>query len=161
MTSGIQTYLALLVAGLCLFGFEIFIPGGILGLIGAILLVGAVIAGFFAFDPPWNYVSLVAISLLAGINIWAWIFILPKTRVGKSMTLSTDGSSFKSAEERPDWVGKEGIAKTDLRPSGLAVIDGKTLDVITDAVWVSRGASIRVEKAEGARILVREIQKSA
>lgn len=60
-------YLFLLVLGLILFGLEIFVPGGILGAIGGVLLIGAMIAGFSPEVFGSNGGMLSAILILVGV----------------------------------------------------------------------------------------------
>ncbi|MBU0678899.1 MAG: hypothetical protein KJ626_12370 [Verrucomicrobia bacterium] len=160
MESSFQWYLILLVAGLFLIGVEIFIPGGILGFLGGLALVGAVIAGFFAFPPPWDFISAVAIVLLSGACLVLWVKFFPGTRIGKQLTLQKDGSTFKSSgNESKDLVGREGVAVTDLRPAGIASIDGIRIDVVADGAWIEDGSPVRVIAASGNHITVCEVKK--
>ena len=46
------TYLILLTSGFALIGIEIFIPGGILGIIGLVLWIIAAFLGWNTFDYP-------------------------------------------------------------------------------------------------------------
>ena len=43
-----------------------------------------------------------------------------------------------------------------LRPSGIAEIDGKRIDVVADGDFISKGEGIVVTQAEGIRILVKK-----
>jgi membrane-bound serine protease (ClpP class) len=50
-----------------------------------------------------------------------------------------------------------GIALTDLRPSGIATIDGERVDVVTEGEHISEGESIEVVLDEGYRHVVRRV----
>ncbi|MDO9464929.1 MAG: NfeD family protein [bacterium] len=60
-----------------------------------------------------------------------------------------------SSTEMHTLVGKRGVAHTNLRPAGKAMIDDKLWSVMTDGDFIEEGAEIVVEKVEGNRILVK------
>lgn len=57
-------------------------------------------------------------------------------------------------------VGKDGVAQTDLRPSGTALILGEYLDVLTDGEFIPQGSSIQVVEVNPPRIIVRAVVES-
>lgn len=66
-------------------------------------------------------------------------------------------SGYSSYDEKTsDYVGKQGIVATNLRPAGTAIIDGKRVDVVTRGDYIEEGPEIRVTAVEGARIVVRK-----
>ena len=64
-------------------------------------------------------------------------------------------TGYTSAARREDLVGKEGIALTDLRPSGTGLFGEERIDVVSESQWVERGSSIRIIASEGYRQVVR------
>lgn len=58
-----------------------------------------------------------------------------------------------------DYIGKTGIAKTTLRPSGTAIFDGELVDVVTLGEFIVAGTEIYVTSVEGMRVIVKENQK--
>jgi membrane-bound serine protease (ClpP class) len=56
---------------------------------------------------------------------------------------------------RTDLLEKTGVAKTALRPSGTAVIDGERVDVVTEGNLIEPGTPVRVVAVEGLRVVVR------
>jgi membrane-bound serine protease (ClpP class) len=52
-------------------------------------------------------------------------------------------------------AGRGGVAVTDLRPSGIAEIDGERVDVVSDGGYVAAGEPITVVRDEGYRRVVR------
>jgi membrane-bound serine protease (ClpP class) len=158
MHVALQVYLILLLAGLFLIGAEIYLPGGVIGILGVLSLLGAVVAGFFAFGTQGGFLSAIAIIVLSGICVIVWIKYFPRTGMGKLLTLSQDGKGFKSAAPGlQDLVNKDGIAQSILRPSGIALIDGQRIDVVAEGNWISNGARVRVVAVEGSRVVVREM----
>ena len=161
MTSAAQIFVILVVVGLFLIGAEIFLPGGVIGVIGALALLAAAGMGFAAFGLQGGMLSALIIVVLTGVCIVLWVKYFPSTRMGKHLMLSQDGKQFKSAAaELKDLAGKDGVALSVLRPSGIAQIEGKRVDVVADGSWIEQGKPIRITAVEGSRVLVREITPS-
>ncbi len=151
----IQVFSVLLVSGLLLLGAEIFVPGGVLGAFGGMLLLGAVVAGFPAF-PGYGHFVAIGILFLVGIAIALWIHIFPRSRVGQAMTVSEDESDFSAVQDGlKELLGAQGEAKSDLRPGGFAMINGRRIDVVTEGSMIDRGTPITVVDVEGNRVVVR------
>jgi membrane-bound serine protease (ClpP class) len=149
----------LFVLGLALLVSELFIPSfGILGTLGAVsLITGVVTASHNALTAL--YALLVAFVVAAIIvyviakkfshrGIWNKFILRDK--------LSTE-EGYVSNPSRETLVGRTGITLTPLRPAGAAEIDGEKLDVVTDGSFIGAGASVVVVRAEGVRIIVKEV----
>lgn len=151
-------FILLVLVGLFLMGAEIFVPGGVLGVIGGMALLAAVVAGFVAFGPQGGMLAAMIILVFLGLSIVLWMHFLPKTRLGKTLTLSTDSAGYKSAATSlRDMVGKTGVAITPLGPSGLIKIDGMRVDAVAEGKWIDSGAQVRVIHVTGNHITVREV----
>lgn len=161
MSTPTELFIILLAVGLLLIALEVFVPGGILGVFGALSLLAAVITGFVAFGPEKGMLAAVGVVLFGGVFLVAWIKVFPRTRVGKTLTLRTDGRTFKSSPpDTTTLLGKTGVAHTHLHPAGIAMIDGHRCDVVSEAGFISQGAAIRVVQVEGNRVVVREVAAS-
>jgi membrane-bound serine protease (ClpP class) len=153
-----QLFIILVLAGLLMMGAEIFVPGGILGIVGAMALMGAMAVGFAAFGPKNGMLAALAIVVFLGVSIVLWMQLVPRTRLGKNLTLSTDTAGYKSStSSMRELVGKEGVALTPLGPAGLARIDGKRIDVVAEGKWIDTGARVRVVHVTGSHVAVREV----
>ena len=156
MEPALQIFLASLVIGLMLLATEVFVPGGVLGAFGGLALLVAIGAGFFAFGPRGGLMAGVLLVVFGGLVFGLWIRVFPRTPMGKALTLRKDGHDFKDAAAAPSVVaGLTGIAHTDLRPAGLALLNGQRTDVVSEAGYISAGTSITVVRVEGHRIVVR------
>ena len=49
---------------------------------------------------------------------------------------------------------REGAAVSDLRPAGVAEIEGQRVDVVTQGEMVAEGDRVRVTEVEGNRVVV-------
>ena len=84
--------------------------------------------------------------------------LAPKMPVTKKLFLqeSLDADKGFVSQEKglAALVGKEGVATTDLRPSGMADIAGNRTDVVTDGEMIKKGTRVRVLLVEGNRVVV-------
>jgi membrane-bound ClpP family serine protease len=161
MGTPLELFILFIVVGLLLIAIEVFVPGGVLGVMGVFFLLAAVVAGFFAFGAQGGFLAAIAVVVAGGIFLALWIKMFPKTGVGKLLTLQSDGKAFKSGPpELAALVDKEGVAQTDLRPAGMAVLDGQRRDVVSESGYIARGAKVRVILVQGSRVVVREIHPS-
>ncbi len=157
MEPAIQLYAILVIAGLFLIGAEIFLPGGVIGVLGGLALLAAVFVGFAAFGLNGGLLSALLIIVLAGVCVVLWVKFFPKTSMGRSLTLSKDGKTFKAGSpEFKALEGHVGLVLSTLRPAGIAEIDGRRIDVVADGSWIQAGKRIVVTQVDGVRVLVRE-----
>lgn len=155
----ITVFILLLVSGILLICLEIFVPGGVLGVLGAVALIGAMITSFAAFSANLALLACVGIILLLGVMIVLWIRFFPKSGVGKAMILSEEGRDFDVAEKGlASLAGQEGETRSELRPAGFAVIGGRRIDVVTEGEMILKNARVRVTRVEGNRVVVREVK---
>lgn len=152
-----ELFVFLLIAGLLLTGAEIFVPGGLLGIMGITSFIGAMILSIIVFPKYGPYISLGLLFLLL-ISIYAWARFFPRTRMGKNMALQEDCADFDSTNsDLPDLLNQQGKATTDCRPAGFAVIGSRKIDVVTEGGMLSKGDKVKVVEVEGNRVVVRKI----
>ena len=147
-------YLTLLLVGFVLIGFEIFIPGGILGIFGAMAWTVAAVIGWRNFSEPWNMVSALGLLIFGIFTFVIWIRYFPKSRVGRSLSLQEDQADYKSHTVDDVQVGTSGEAVSTLRPSGIAVFNGKRVDVMADGEWIEAGQAVKVSSTSGGHVSV-------
>ena len=147
-------YISLLLAGFVLIGMEIFIPGGILGIFGSAAWIWAAVVGWRSFPEPWNMISAFSLLIVGLLTFVIWIRYFPKSRIGKSLSLNENTASYKSHNVTELPVGTLGEAVSTLRPSGIAMFDGKRLDVVADGEWIEAGESIKISSTSDGHISV-------
>jgi membrane-bound serine protease (ClpP class) len=153
---GWETY-ALLGLGLLFVVLEVFFPsGGILGFGAALCLI---FGGYYCYQNGELTTVItygVTVVLLAPTTAFIAFAVLPKTPFGKAIILSgPDIAQREATEEGLDsLVGQEGRAITPLRPSGIAMLADRRVDVITRGGHLSPGDPVKVVKVEGNRVIV-------
>jgi len=140
------------------------IPGfGIAGLLGGAAILGGAVLSMVGQMPSagdiLNAAGLVALSLiLVAVGGWAILRHLPASRRLSGILLRDSTSretGYLSAPERRDLVGAVGVAVTDLRPAGTAMIGKERIDVVTEGPWIEANTPVEVVRAESYRHVVR------
>lgn len=148
----ITTLVALILAGAVLLFLEVFLPGMIAGIAGAVCLVAAVVYAYQHFPAETGHWVLFGIVIGSAVGTAAWFKFFPDSRIARRFTLEQTGGG--SGVERPELLGKNGEADTPLRPAGTAVIMGHRVDVVSDGAFIEKGARVRVTAVEGTRVVV-------
>ena len=147
--------IALLVLGAILMFLEIFLPGLVTGILGFLCWVAAVILSYQEFGFQTGNLVLGGVLVGLVIGIFCWLKFFPESRIaGLFISRGTVG---ELGVTRPELLHCTGVAITQLRPSGMALINGKRVDVVTEGTLVDRGAPIKVVAVEGLRVVVREV----
>ena len=161
MVAGLAGYetLILFVIGIGLIIAEFFLPGGIAGIAGIAAVLGSL---FLAADNAAHMGMSILIAM--GVSILASILMIKvfgkKMKFFKKIILTDSTNTEKgyiSNKSRLELIGLEGYALTALRPSGTVVIGDERIDVVSEGGFILKGAKIKVVKAEGSRIVVREV----
>lgn len=148
------TVTTLLIAGVLLILLETVLPGMVAGTVGFTCLVIGVGMAYKHFGPGTG--NLVLFAVLGGLLIIGllWVRFFPNSRLGRMfITRQTSGNL---GVEQPDLLEQRGTALTNLRPSGMALINGRRIDVVTEGGLIERGTAIKVIAVEGLRVIVRE-----
>ena len=105
-------------------------------------------------------IILFCVELALGIGAgYASIKYFPKTATGKKMILAvaqTGGGA--QPKQAGDWIGREGVAQTPLRPAGAALIDGQRLDVVAESGMIESGSRIKIMAVNENRLVVRKLR---
>lgn len=176
----------LAVVGIALLAAEVLlIPGlGIAGILGIISLLAGlymtVSGGDITTDADTRRAvtatGIALVVLLAGAV--AALALLPQaarfrgislqTRLGRDSEehAASDDSAAEATVRQPEIVdlevsgnllGATGVANSDLRPGGIAEIDGERIDVVSEGGYIPAGTAVVIVKDEGYRRVVRAI----
>lgn len=155
-----STVFTLLFLGLVFALAELFLPGGICGAISVITLLvasGFIYAEYGFVIGTW---CLVAILVVIAIGFYIGIKIFPKTPLGQQVLHTSDASDAHAYDDSlHELIGKTGTALTVLRPSGMALVDGKRRNVVTDGDMIPKDAPIKVIAVQGNRVVVEACQE--
>jgi len=152
----------LVIIGFVLLAIEVLvIPGfGVFGIVGLVLIMLGLVAGLARVplpEVPFNLSMLVkptlvvaaafATSLVVLVLVAMWF---PSTPLWNRLALTPAPlrhagpvASPTTGEEEVD-VGTEGVAISELRPSGIALLDGRRFSVTSEGAYLPSGTRVRV-----------------
>jgi len=148
--------LLLFLIGVLLLAGEVFVPGAILGIIGAICMLVGCVLSFVQFGTSGGLMATgVAVALL-GLMLYIELVWLPKTRVGKKMIVQStvSATSQPPLAELNAVVGKTAEAVTPLVPSGYVLVEGRRYEAFSQAGHVPKGATMRVSGLDNFRLIL-------
>jgi len=167
----------LFAVGVMLVVLEVFIPS--FGLLTMGALCSFALSVWQAYSTSGDtaaWIMGVVAPVLAIAILYFGFKIIPRTRFGRGLVLydpadegveveaTASETSRVTAEGGTDedemrpLIGKEGVAQSDLRPAGVATIDGRRVDVVTEGEMIDAGGRVRVVAVEGNRIVVRRVR---
>ncbi|HYE40839.1 MAG TPA: NfeD family protein [Ramlibacter sp.] len=140
------------------------IPGfGVAGVLG----IAAILAGLvLSMVGPGNTMQLIAavgvrVGLALALAVAASLVLmrfLTRLPVGRRLVLETQLRGPEGYASAPDadapLLGKHGLARSMLRPAGIAEIEGRRVDVVTEGELVDAGDPVVVIRVDGNRVVV-------
>ena len=161
--AGFETIILFAIGLLLLLAEIFFIPGFGLAGIGGITAILASIFLTFGNIIQATYSILIALSVSI-IGFFLLIKYIPSTRTWRKFVLSTEQKKelgyTVGTRNLKRLIGEKGITITPLRPSGLAEVQGKKLNVLTRGEYVDVNTKIEIVNVEGNKIVVEAIDVS-
>lgn len=167
--------IVIFVIGVILIAVEIFaIPGfGVTGALGIIMVIAGLALSMvdntdfeLSSFPLGELISalfivvIAAFASLIGSLYLSRMLFSTKSRLFGGLALAAiqeKSEGFTSAvSEYTRVVGREGVAKTVLRPSGKVLIDEETYDATAESGYIEKGENIRVIRYSSTQLFVRK-----
>ena len=137
---------------------EIILPsGGLLSLLAAGLFGYSLYIVFVDISASAGMAFIIADLILIPILVYMGLKFLAKSPVTLRTKLSKKDGVISQSPEENDYLGRRGRALTDLRPSGVALIDDERVDVVTRGEYLESQASIVVIGVRGNQIIVKQV----
>jgi len=154
----------ILVAGILLIGFLfilaeiLFVPGGILGLIGAIILL-------YGIYLPYGEGRIIGGHITLGLTLVILVFSLfmaIRSKTWRRVQLDTAiDSKVKHFEETELKVGDVGVATSRLNPMGTVRFGDKYVEVSTIDNFTDEGKEVEIIKITKDKLIVKEHQTAS
>jgi membrane-bound serine protease (ClpP class) len=121
-------------------------------------LVGSGDTASFILLATSHVVFALVFALLASLVL---LRFLPRLPFGQRLILERGLAAAKGYASAPasdaQLLGKTGKASSPLRPAGIAEIDGRRIDVVSEGELIEPGQFIQVTRVDGNRIVVRHM----
>ncbi len=161
------TSLGLCAAGLAAIIVEFFVPaGGIIGILGLGSIVAGIVTAYSSYGAVIGSIYLIGLVVLTPVTMAVCFKFFPRSIVGRWLILGKrPGAAADAGQSQDDasrcdrpsaLVGASGKAFSALRPSGVAVIDGRKYSVVTGGEFLDPGTPLVVTRVDGNRIKVRK-----
>ncbi len=142
----------LFVLGLLAVFAEILLPGMIIGMCGTICVAASIYFAYQADEKALGNILLITSILSIPLFVILWYRMTSRTF---AITASEEG--FAASEGFEILLGKEGVSVTPLRPSGIAIVEGRRVDVLTRGEMLPNSTRIKVIEVRGNKIVVKPV----
>ena len=142
--------IVLLLVGLGLVCLEMFVPSaGLLGVLAAAAVIASIVMAFMHSSVAgalFLLVATIAVPLVVMLAVKSWRHtpigrvMLAKRPEGEDGVLPDTGEYHR----RDRLIGKRGVAKTELLPSGDVAVEGRVYDAVSNGVAIAKGQAVRV-----------------
>ncbi|QDT04456.1 hypothetical protein K227x_28470 [Rubripirellula lacrimiformis] len=160
----LYSVLLLLLFYLLLVGEFLLPTGGLMGFAAVAALISMLVIAFSHSMAAGVTMSIIVL-ISSPILMFGLVRIWPHTPIGRRMLNRRPGElaspptarTTRSGIPLDKLVGRTGIAKSDLLPSGMILIDGEKLDACSIGMPIEAGHSVIVTRFVAGRIQVRRL----
>ncbi len=140
--------------------FELHVlPGhGIGGIVGSLLIMASIVLAFGAGAIILG-IETMAIALILSIVVFILLLRwLPESALMRKLAFAgaqSTAEGYVAAPTLSHLSGRTGVAISQLRPAGVATIDGERYEVQTEGDFIPAQTQILVDRVAGAKIFVK------
>lgn len=160
--------LGLLALSVLLLVIEIFVPsGGVISITAGVVGIAGIVCLFMMNEQGtlWGSAGILMMLIVFPSVFALWLKVIPSTAMGQRMlgSLSEDEIAERERAERElhemlgSLVGREGVARSALRPVGSIEIDGVRHEALAEGVAIEPGQRVRITAIVDAKIRVRPL----
>lgn len=167
--ASVTDFLIIFVGILLLLIEMIVIPGfGLAGIGGIILVIFGLYRLLLPDIPVGGEVAEMAmvgltIGIIGGLIGLVLLFkLMTKTKFWKKLAtpdVQDHERGYDTSLGLEDMVGEEGLAESDLHPSGWTMFGDKRIFVVSEGTFIEDGEKVKIITVDGNRIVVRQIKK--
>ena len=148
--------LIVLLIGLALIYAEFYLPGGVVGGIGAVMIIAAIVLFSLSSTliPSLLFIGLSIVLLAGTIRLALWT--IPRSDPERGGVYSSgDQEGYSASHYEKEAIGKQGTVYSDLKPGGHILVDGKRHLAISKSGYIPKGESVVVIGGEGESLIVK------
>ncbi|MBT3617417.1 MAG: nodulation protein NfeD [Candidatus Marinimicrobia bacterium] len=160
-------FIIIIVGVLLLLAEILFIPGfGIAGVSGIVIIFWGIYELLLPDIPVGaeamsDAITGLTIGIIGGLIGLALLFrLVIKTKFWENLTAPGSENrkeGYSTSIGLESYAGQNGIADTDLRPSGWILVQEERIFVITEGTFINKGDSVKILSVDGNRVLVRQL----
>lgn len=146
------------VMGITLLAIEIFIPSfGVIGIAGLILTMYSVMDSFASTQMGFLILIVSALAIILTVTIYVKLGF-DRNLFDRFILKNTNSSQrgYNSKNNHSVLIGKNGITKTILRPTGRIEVEGNAYDAKSDSDFIGKDREVEVVAIKDGHIIVKE-----
>lgn len=150
--------LVLLILGFLLIFIEFYVPGGVIGLIGGLMVFGSLILFAMESDSPLaiaGYLIAIVVAMIFLVKLALWRIRTAKP--SKSIYSDAHQKGFQASHFDHSAIGKKGVVVTDLKPGGYILLEGKQLQALSQSGYLVKGTEVLVVGGEEESLIVKKV----
>ncbi|MCX6949419.1 MAG: serine protease [Opitutae bacterium] len=146
----------LFLLGVLLLAGEVFMPGAVLGVLGALCMAAGCVLSFLQLGASGGLVATVVALILLGLTLYGELIWLPQTKFGKKLIVQSTiaATSQPPLATQDNVIGKTAEAVTPLLPTGYVLVEGQRYEAFSPAGHVDKGELLRVSGLDNFRLIV-------
>ena len=157
MNNLIMIGILLLIAGFILVGIEMIIPGfGAPGISGIVCLIGGILLTAKTIEEGLTITVIVVVILAVMLTVALTVLKRVKPPIVLEDELKAD-RGYLNSSDLEYLGGKEGVAVTDLKPSGKCKIEGIEFDVRAESRYIEKGTKVGISRIHENTIMIKEL----
>jgi membrane-bound serine protease (ClpP class) len=157
MNDSLLLLIILQLVGVVVIIAEIILPsGGILSVVALSVFTYSLYIAFSDISKTVGFAFVAGDIVLIPVIVIVGLKLLAKSPVTLRKTLSRKEGVSSQSPELVRFIDMQGTAVTNLRPAGMAIIDGKRVDVVTRGEYIEKDSVIMVTSVTGNQIIVRK-----
>jgi membrane-bound ClpP family serine protease len=136
---------------------EFLIPSaGLLTILSVGLLAYSLFLIFTVVSANAGFMVLAADLITLPILVVVGLKMIGRSRAALHKTLSQEDGVSSQSLQMEQYVGHEGVAVSALRPAGIALIDGKRIDVVGKGEFINKNSAVIVVAVTGNQVIVKK-----
>lgn len=146
------------VMGITLLAIEIFIPSfGVIGIAGLILTMYSVMDSFASTQMGFLILIVSAIAIILTVTVYVKLGF-DRNLFDRFILKNTNSSErgYNSKNNHSVLIGKSGVTKTILRPTGRIEVEGNAYDAKSDSDFIGKDKEVEVVAIKDGHIIVKE-----
>lgn len=146
--------------GLLMIFLEFYLPGGIMGTLGTVVVLASIVVFAMQYDSPLAIIlytigTIVSTVLLFKFALWRIRHAKPE----RSIYSEGDQEGYVASAYDASTIGKMGIVQSDLKPGGHVLVEGKKHGAISKSGYITKGSEVMVLDGEGESLIVKHYRK--
>ncbi len=148
--------LILFLLGVLLLAGEVFVPGAVLGILGALCMFAGCVISFLQLGTGGGVLATTVALVLLALTLSVELVWLPKTKIGRKLIVQSTvaATSQPPLADKESVTGKPAEAITALVPSGFVLVEGRRYEAFSQSGHVAKGTILRVAGLDNFRLIV-------